>query len=324
MTRRILKLRFVTLLSFALAFLLIACEAPSQDRPLKFSSSYWVGYEPFFVAEIMGFYEPGSVHLIETPESITLQQALWAGSIDAAAVSSTRALSLVEQGHDITIVAVIDWSNGADSIYATPSIKAVSDLKGKSVAAEAQTVNAFLLSRALELHEVGPEEVSVIPILNKEAAEAYRDGKIQAASVFGYAVDHLASMGAHSIFDSADIPGEVIDVLVVRTAYLQRYPHQVAKLIRGWQAAVTYLEHLPDGQSHPEGLMKSEDYRKARKGVKFASLDDNISFLENGGERLESVLNVQKGFFEKTGGKKLVLPAINSGPILDVVMEKRE
>jgi len=321
MIRRVVKFRFATLLSVALAFILSACEPAHQERPLKFSSSYWVGYEPFFVAETMGFYEPGSVHLIETPVSITLQQALWAGSIDAAAVSSTRALSLVEQGHDITVVAVIDWSNGADSLYAAPSIKTVSDLKGKEVAAEAETVNAFLLSRALELNEIGHKEVSVLPILNRDAATAYKNGAIQAASVFGYAADQMEKMGAHSIFDSKEIPGEIIDVLVVRSRYLQEHPHQVAKLIRGWQAAVRYLEHLPEGQPHPEGLMKSEDFKNAVKGVKLASLDDNVSFLKDGGARLAGVLNVQKGFFEKTGQKKLLLPEIDAGPLLSVAAE---
>jgi NitT/TauT family transport system substrate-binding protein len=273
---------------FAVASLLFlaACDVQTTKRPLKFSGNAWVGYEPFFVAETLELYEPGSVHLIETPISITLEQALWGGTIDAVAVSLSRAFSLLKEGHDITIVLVVDWSNGADKIVAHPSIKTIADLKGKSVGAEAKTVNAFLLERALEQHNISKNDVNILPIINEQAPAAYENGTIQAASAFGKGLRNLQQLGAQSIFDSSMIPGEIIDVLVVRTEYLNKNPERVQQLIQGWLRAVDYLAALPENSDHPLGLLRTEEYKKSVAGVHFADTADNMDFLQDEAKKL--------------------------------------
>lgn len=296
------------------ALFLAACDVERTKRPIKFSSKYWVGYEPFFVAEEMSFYDPGAVHLIETPISVTLQEALWAKSIDAVAVSLTRALYLADQGHDIVIVAVLDWSNGADKLLASPTIKTVADLKGATVAAEPETVNSYLLHRALELYGLEPNDITVAPIYNDDTPDAYREGTIQAAAVFGHAVDRLKGLGAHSIFDSSQTPGEIIDVLVVRRSYLMENEYRVIQLIDGWLKGAEYLNNLPAGQEAPIGLLKPEQLKNSSAGVTFAGIDENKHFFKNGAEKLQKIQEKRQAFIESETGKRLKLPLISSTP----------
>lgn len=308
----------LTVAAIICAFFLAGCDVERTKRPIKFSSNFWVGYEPFFVAEEMDFYAQGSVHLIETPISVTLQEALWAKSIDAVAVSLTRALHLADQGHDIVVVAVLDWSNGADKLLAGPSIKSVADLRGTTVAAEPETVNSYLLHRALELHGLEPADITIAPIYNDAAPAAFRSGEIQAASVFGHAVDRLKAQGAHTIFDSSDTPGEIVDVLVVRRSYLEENDYRVIQLLEGWLKAVDYLNTLPEGAEAPVGLLTKEQLKTSSAEVTYADIETNESFFENDALKLQQLFLKRQAFLENETGTRLKLPAIDTAPFYRV------
>jgi len=47
------------------------------------------------------------------------------------------------------------------------------------------------------------------------------------------------------LFDSRQIPGEVVDVMVVRNDYLQRYPETINHLTNAWNEALNYFKQHP-------------------------------------------------------------------------------
>jgi NitT/TauT family transport system substrate-binding protein len=312
--------RFLALIFLCL---IAACDNTPDERPLRHSANAWIGYEPFFTAEAKGFYDPGSVHLIETPFSLTLEQALRAGTIDASAVSLSRAFTLVSEGYDITIVLVLDWSNGADKLLAAPHIKVVEDLKGKRIGIEPRTVNTYLLLRALQESSLELQDVTLVPMLNEALHDAYMTGDIAAASVFGPKATLMEQAGAHSIFDSSMIPGEIIDVLIVRTAYLHKHSKRVEQLISGWLKAVEYLNNLPEGSDRVPGLLSEIDFTGTIDDIRLAGLEDNRSFLEADATRLRAVLNARREFRAsmKQSLQMGILPPIDPTPLMQLIGE---
>lgn len=291
---------------------------------MRISANRWIGYEPLFIAEANHYFDSGAVHLIETPFSLTLEQSLRGGTIDAAALSISRAFTLVADGFDVSIVLVLDWSNGADKILAAPGIDTVADLAGRRVGSEARTVNTYLLLRALQKFGVEPADVTIVPVANEKINAAYAAGTIDAASAFGPEAGQLEQKGARNIFDSSSLPGEIMDVLVVRTAYLKQNPRRVEQMISGWFQAVDYLENLQEGELRPLGLLSASEFEEAVDDIKFAGLEENRSFFEADAVRLSAILRARRDFLTSAGGVSgpVQLPPITPEPLLRVIGER--
>ncbi len=309
------------LFAAVLLTLLFACDQAPTPKALRLSANAWIGYEPLFVAESQGFFEAGSVHLIETPFSWTLEQALRGGTIDASTVSLSHAFTLASDGYDITIILVLDWSNGADRIMASPEITSIDDLKGKRVGSEDRSVNKFLLLRAIQKSSLQLDDITLIPIINENLDEAYASGDIVAASVFGPTAVELKRLGAKVIFDSSVIPGEIIDTIIVRTPYLEKHPERVEQMIAGWIKAVDYIEALPEGAKRPRGLLNDQNFKDAIDGIRFAGRQDNQSFFENDAKRLKAVLEARQRLYASLKQSSTVhkIPKIDPRPFFRAV-----
>jgi len=55
----------------------------------------------------------------------------------------------------------------------------------------------------------------------------------------------LRAAGAVLLFDSSRIPGEIVDVLVVRPGVRTHFQRQIDKLLSGWFRALSYLHEHP-------------------------------------------------------------------------------
>ena len=320
-TQHIGKTSFFSTLSRVLAgiltlFFIVACEQQEPSQPLRVSSSNWPGYEPLYIAEALNLYSNNDIHVIETPASMVLMQSLQAGTIDAAAISLSRALTFIQQGQDISIILVLDWSNGADQILARPPIKSIADIAGTNVAAESNTVNMFLLLRALESHGMSLEDINYAPMENEILGAAYGAGEIDVASAFGPAVNDMIAQGATKIFDSSQIPGEILDVLIVRTQYLKQNPSKVTNLVSGWLQAVEHIKNAQPDTKLPEGLLKSNDFMAVREQIKFAGTSENTVFLGDNARRLKDTIEKRLTTFQSISDQMQFssMPKINTKP----------
>ncbi len=309
-----------------LGLIIVSCDSPEANHPVRVSSNNWAGFEPLYIAEALGYYPEDQVHLIETPASFVLMQSLQAGTIDVAAVSLSRALNFIERGQDITIVAVLDWSHGADKIMAHPDIKNISDLAGKRVAAEADTVNTFLLLRALEQVDMTTDDITLISMANGLIPDAYKNKEIEAASLFGPETGQLSEFGAHTIYDSSDIPGEIIDVLIVRSKYLQQNNQKITTVIKGWLEAVEFIKNTDDKAKLPQGLMETKDFHEARKQIKFAGISENTMFLSENATYLQDTINKRLKSYQSISNQMNFsnFPVIDTKPFESAVLSLKK
>jgi NitT/TauT family transport system substrate-binding protein len=87
--------------------------------------------------------------------------------------------------------------------------------------------------------------VEIVPMEFSEHEIAFKEGRVDAVVTFDPVRTKLRNAGAHQIFDTTQIPGEIVDVLVVRDAYLQAHPDTVKRLIQAYYRGRAYMKEQP-------------------------------------------------------------------------------
>jgi len=242
-------------------FSIPGCSRESQT-PLHIGTNVWPGYEPLYLARSLGYFDESTVRFHEMTTSADVLKAFRNRAIDVAALTLDEALLLIQDGIDARILLVTDISNGADVIIAHPTIKTVRDLKGKRVGVESMALGAYVLSRALDKAGLTPGDVTIVPAAVQEHVQAYAAGKVDAVVTFEPVKTKLLAIGGRNIFDSSQIPNEIIDVIVVRADILQSKSRKLKGLEAGWFKALAYLQKNPAAanlrMSKREGITAEE------------------------------------------------------------------
>lgn len=237
------RLLFLSMAAFGLFF--GGCERGSHE-PLRIATNVWPGYEPLYLARSMGEYDDGSVELVEMPSTTEVMRAYQNQLVHGAGITLDEALVLAQNTNDFAILAVMDYSNGADVILGRPGMDSMADLCGKKIGVENTALGAFFLSRALQVSGVPCDTVTPVPMLVDEHEQAYKAGKVDAVVTFEPVRTLLLKNGAVKLFDSSMIPGEIVDVLIVRKEFIRQNPRSVRRLLRGWFAALERIKKQPD------------------------------------------------------------------------------
>lgn len=221
------------------------CRQRAQ-APLRLGTNLWLGYEPFYLARAQGDLDTRQVRLQEFPSASEVMRALRNEVLDAGAVTLDEALTLAEGGVRLDIALVLDVSNGADALLARPEIRDLAALKGRRVGLEASATGAYMLSRALERVGLRPDQVTAVPLPADRHQRAYEAREVDAVVTFDPARTHLLAAGATSLFDSRMIPGEILDVLVVRREAVEAVRPALAHLREAWFAGLASLARQPE------------------------------------------------------------------------------
>lgn len=224
--------------------LIAGCSKP-PDNPLRMGSTLWPGFEAFYIARERGLWHDDQVRLLEYASTSELIRAFRTGTIDAGLVTLDEALLLAEDVPNIRIVLVTDVSNGADVILAKPAYHSVQDLKGHRIGAETSALGAYVLYRALQSHHLTRNDVDIVPLEFSEHENAFAQGDVDAVVTYEPVRTKLLAAGAHQVFDSSEIPGEIVDVMVARGDYLASSPATVSSLVEAFYRAQLYMRESP-------------------------------------------------------------------------------
>ena len=264
-----------------LSLALAACGEPVVT-PLTVGMNPWVGYDPLVLARDRGLADPKQVRVVELPSSSESLRHLRNGLLDAATLTLDETLRLADSGVDVRIVAMLDASNGGDVVMAAPRIASPAQLKGEFIAVEDSGVGALLLQRMLQKAGLTRADVRVT---NMEVAQhllALQSGTVAAAVSFEPLADSMEVAGFRRIFDSSEIPGEILDVLVVRADVLQQRPESVDALLSAWYQGlhVFQLDTSGAAQSLAQGTdLSPEAYEAVLGGLAFYSRDASAQEL---------------------------------------------
>jgi NitT/TauT family transport system substrate-binding protein len=249
----------------------------------------WAGSEPLFLAREQGAFPSERIRLVEYLSSADMIRAFRNGALDAVALSLEEVLRLDALEQELKIVLVIDFSNGADCVVARPEVKTLAELEGRRVAMEDMALGRYVLGRALERVGLELEDIQRVPAKLDSHLAVYQRGEVDAVVTFEPNCQRLVDAGAHVLFDSSLIPGEILDVVAVRTSYLQAHPERVDLLLRGWFAALDYQQAHPDeavSRMAPRLGIDARQLREALRGVHVMNAREQHELLMGSPPRL--------------------------------------
>jgi NitT/TauT family transport system substrate-binding protein len=272
----------------ALAFALVGC-AREPESPLRIGTNVWIGSEPLYLARELGQLDPGVVQLVEYPSASEVLRAFRNQAIDGMVISLDELFGLAVDGLQPRIILAVDVSNGADVVVGRSGMRTMKDLKGKRVAVESGALGAFVLSRALALNGMRPTDVDIVHLESDEQPGAFEKGQVDGAVTFDPFRAQLLRAGATTLFDSTQIPGEIVDLLAVRASVLDKQPKAVQTLLTGWFRAIDYLEREPQDAARRMGIRQQtsgEQFLEALKGIHIPSREENLAMLAGATPRL--------------------------------------
>jgi len=253
-----------------------------QEPALRIGTNVWIGCEPLYLARELGYLDPKAVQLVEYPSASEVMRAFRNQAIDGMVISLDELFALVADGLQPRAILVLDVSHGADAVVGRPGTRSMKDLKGKRVAVEGGALGAFVLSRALTLNGMKASDVKVVPLESNEQPSAFEKGQVDAAVTFDPYRDQLLRAGAKTLFDSTQIPGEIVDLVAVRAMVLDAQPKAVKALLSGWLNAVDYLRREPGDAARRMGIRQQttgEQFLKALQGLHIPSREENLKML---------------------------------------------
>jgi NitT/TauT family transport system substrate-binding protein len=252
------------------------------EPALRIGTNVWIGSEPLYLARELGHLDLGAVQLVEYPSASEVLRAYRNQAIDGMVISLDELFSLAVDGLQPRAILVVDVSRGADAVVGRRDMRSMQDLRGRPVAVESGALGAFVLSRALALNGMQPADVKVVHLESNEQPGAFERGQIDGAVTFDPYRVQLLRAGATTLFDSTQIPGEIVDLVAVRASALEKQPNAVRALLSGWFAALEYMKLEPKDAARRMGIRQQtsgEQFLAALRGLHIPSRAENLEML---------------------------------------------
>jgi NitT/TauT family transport system substrate-binding protein len=216
--------RFITILLFA------AC-ASAQKPTFTVGWSVYAGWTPYHYMNKSGILRKwadkyGIAIAVKRFDYAPSLDAFVAKNIDACTMTNMEALDMpAASGVPTTAILIGDYSNGNDALLVRGGLQ-LKDLSGKKMLLVQKTVSEYLFDRAMTLAGLRDQikRVRAVNTSDSDIATAFiGDTGASAVVTWKPMVSQLAKQkGVTSLFDSSKIPGEILDLTVVRTEVLNR------------------------------------------------------------------------------------------------------
>lgn len=260
---------------------LLGC-ARQPETALRIGTNVWIGSEPLYLSRELGRLDPAAVQLVEYPSASEVLRAFRNQAIDGMVISLDELFGLAGDGLQPRIILVVDVSHGADVVVGRRGMRTMRDLKGKSVAVESSALGAFVLSRALAINGMQAGDVNVVHLESNEQPSAFAKGDVDGAVTFDPYRAQFLRAGANTLFDSTQIPGEIVDLLAVRANVIDEDPKALRALLTGWFDAIDYMKREPKDAARRMGIRQQttgEQFLEAERGLHVPSVEENLRML---------------------------------------------
>ena len=245
MAERLLGMTRMTFHRTLAAAVLALAAAPGlaqEKTEFRVAWSIYVGWMPWGYLEDSGIMDKWAekygidVEIVQINDYVESINQYTAGAFDGVSATNMDALSIpAGSGVDTTALIVGDYSNGNDAIIMKGE-GTIADLAGKPVNLVELSVSHYLLARGLD--SAGLSEADLDGVINTSDADmiaAYTTDEVEAVVTWNPLVSAiLEEPGANKLYDSSDIPGEIIDIMWVNTATLEANPDFGKAIAGAW------------------------------------------------------------------------------------------
>lgn len=308
--------------SMALVLLLPTLSAcTGVEKKLKVSLSDWPGYEYLWLAKENGYLE--QFEFIEYTDLSEATLGYLRGEVDIAQLTTIDVAGICSRSESMcpTIILVINESLGGDKIM-SKKLDKVDQLKGKKIGVSTNSFGPYVLARALENSNVDFTDVQLKPMQLPDMPLALQNGDVDAIALYPPYSEKARKIGAIEIFDSSQIPGEILDVLVVSPSVLINSPLKLSQLIVGWYKAHQDVLREPEKyiplMARREGLT-NEEFEQILLDLKFDVALDRQAELLSKDDSVDKNIQKVKMLLEQLSLIEVsqALPDVDNGPVID-------
>jgi NitT/TauT family transport system substrate-binding protein len=246
-------------LGLALALVAAAGGPASAKDKFTIAWSIYVGWMPWGWAGDNGILKKWAdkygieIEVVQVNDYVESINQYTGGAFDGCVMTNMDALTIPAVGGvDSTALIVGDFSNGNDGIV-SKTAKSVDALKGESINLVELSVSHYLLARALESVDLAERDVTVVNTSDADIVSVFTGtDDVQHVVTWNPLLSEVASQpGATKLFDSAEIPGEIIDLMVVNTETLEANPDFGKALVGAWYETMAIMQARTRPRSPP-------------------------------------------------------------------------
>ncbi|MEJ2061277.1 MAG: putative urea ABC transporter substrate-binding protein [Gammaproteobacteria bacterium] len=247
MRSKLFKLFAASLLLIPLAF---SGPASAGDRThFKLAWSIYAGWMPWGYAVDHGIIKKWadkygiSIEVTQVNDYIQSINQYTSGDYDACLMTNMDALTIpAAAGVDSTALIVGDFSNGNDGVVLKGKGKKFADIKGQKVNIVELSVSQYLLDRGLQMHHMTEKDLKLVNTSDADMVAAYQAPSTTAVVTWKPQLSTiLASPDATEVFNSSQIPGEIIDMAVIKTDVMKKYPKFAKALVGAWYETMALM-----------------------------------------------------------------------------------
>ncbi|MCC6206936.1 MAG: ABC transporter substrate-binding protein [Gammaproteobacteria bacterium] len=268
----------------------------AEKTKFRVAWSIYVGWMPWEYAASQGIVKKWAdkygidIEVVQINDYIESINQYTAGAFDGCVMTNMDALTIPAAGGvDSTALIVGDFSNGNDGIILR-NAAALKDIKGRKVNLVELSVSHYLLARGLDTVGLKEKDITVVNTSDADIVAAFSSPDVTALVTWNPQLSEVAAMpGAKPVFDSSQIPGEIIDLMVVNSDILKANPalgkaltgawYETMALMAGKDAAGTAARtHM--GQASGTDLAGFDSQLKTTR--MFYSAADAVQFTDSG------------------------------------------
>ncbi len=220
---------------------LLATQPVLAKDKFKIAWSIYVGWMPWDYGNKSGIVKKWAdkygieIEVVQINDYVESINQYTTGAFDGCVMTNMDALTIpAASGVDSTALIVGDFSNGNDAVILKGK-KELKDIKGQKVNLVELSVSHYLLARGLETVGLAEKDIKVVNTSDADMVAVYGTDSVTAVTTWNPLVSEILNMpNSNKVFDSSQIPGEIIDLMVVNTGTLKKNPKLGKALTGAW------------------------------------------------------------------------------------------
>ena len=282
----------IRFLSMAVLWLFLSACSPDSDS-LRVGAAPWPGFEPIFLAREMEFISAENIALHELTSASHVAHSFEAGKLDVAFLSLDEVLTLITRGVQLKVIAIVDESVGGDAIIGLPGVTQIQHLRGKRIGYENNAAGSLLLAEALSHANIAAHEVELVEVKLDEQRQVFHRSQVDALITSEPVKQKLLALGGVSIFDSARLPGRIVNLVVASDHAIANKEPALIELLKSYYKARKFQKGRPQKAVQLMAMrlqLYTSEMHSSLEGVKFIEPVESIMRLSG---QAQSALNTQ-------------------------------
>ncbi len=242
------------ILATSLIIATTSCNGGAQEPAAKRTDfsigwSIYAGWMPWPYAQQAGIVKKWAdkygvkINFVQVNDYVESVNQYNAGKLDGVTVTNMDALTIpAAGGKDTSAIIIGDYSNGNDGIV-LKNAAGLRDIKGRTVYLVELSVSHYLLARGLSTVGLSLSDIKTVNTSDADLVGAFANPAATAAVTWNPQLTEIAKLpGAKLVFDSHQVPAEILDLLAVDTATLKANPNLGKALTGIWYETIAIMQ----------------------------------------------------------------------------------